>query len=965
MKNIKLLFVSIFALGAISACQDSQIEGSNDISHKTLASEVALPPGVTLVEEVKSDGSGYNIPFSKYVFDNGLTVILNEDKSDPLVHVNVTYHVGSAREEVGRSGFAHFFEHMMFEGSENVKAGEQHKFVSSVGGTMNGSTSPDKTNYFQTVPSNHLEKILWMEADRMGFLLPAVTQEKFEIQRATVKNERGQRVDNAPYGRVAERVSEVLYPEGHPYSWSTIGYIEDLNRADLSDLKDFFLRWYGPNNGYITISGDFDKQQTLKWIHKYFGSIPPGPGVKKVEPMPVSLSQTKYISLEDNVPQKMLLMTYPTVYVYHADEPALSVLNTIIGRGPTSLLYKKFIENGSATTATSSHTCGELSCSYGVRIMPKIDGNLTLETAEEQVRETFKEFEKRGVTDDDLKRAREAVKSRVLFINGDTQIKASALVSYEMHKGTPNGIEEYLQSYLGVTAEDVMRVYRRYVKDSHSVIMRVVPDGQLGSLKKADTIERPIRNLSNKIDNKELQFRSVLDNFDRAVPPEPAGETPPPRVPVVWEDSFANGISVIGTVHDETPFTEITIKIPAGQNYESLGTLGLASMTSLLLNESTTEHTTEELAEKLGLLASSVSIQSDDRSAIIRVRSLSENIDETLQILREKLFKPAFTDEDIQHVKTLMLQSLEQNKKRSGSLARNTTQRLLFGHENSFVHDNLGTAETLNNLTKQDIEKFYKEHYVAKGTNIIVVSDLNHNDIMEKMSFFSELTNNKNTKTSSIKKFPELNADVIYLIDKPNAAQSEINIARRTFPYVKDGKFDTASFINTPLGGTFSSRINQNLRQDKGYTYGARSLFRSEKTHGYFVASAAVRTDATKDSISEFFKEMKMYAADGPTPSEIDATKTAFVQKEALQYESAVKKSLFLQNILEYDLEHDYVSKRNQQLRSLDVTKAKGLAAELFNPDDMIIVVVGDKQKIASDLEGLFGRSVIELDDNW
>ena len=952
----------MLALMICVACQNASDKKDKNNNISGIKQSVELPLGIKLIEEVTEQDGDYVIPFSKYVLDNGLTVILNEDKSDPLVHVNVTYHVGSAREEIGRSGFAHFFEHMMFEGSENVKSGEQNKFVASVGGLMNGSTSPDKTNYFQTVPSNHLEKILWMEADRMGFLLPAVTQEKFDIQRATVKNERGQRVDNAPYGRVAERISEVLYPEGHPYSWSTIGYIEDLNRADLSDLKNFFLRWYGPNNGYITISGDFDKQQTLEWINKYFGSIPSGPNVKKAEPKPVKLSQTKYISLEDNVPQKMLSLTYPTVHVYHEDEAALSVFNTIMGRGPTSLLYKKFIETGSATTATSSHSCGELSCSFGVRIMPKNDGNLTLAAAEEQFRETLKEFEKRGVTEDDLKRAKAAVKSRVLFINGDTQIKASALVSYEMHKGTPNGIEDYLQSYLDVTAEDITRVYRRYVKDSHAVIMRVVPNGQIGSLTKADTVERPIRNIPSKIDNKELQLRSVSDDFDRSLPPEPSGEVPSPRVPVIWKDSFSNGISVIGTVHEETPFTEITIKIPAGQVYESLNSLGLASLTSLLLNESTTEHTTEALAEKLGLLASSVGVQSDDQSAVIRIRSLSENIDETLQILREKLFKPAFTDEDIEHVKTLMLQNLEQTKKRSGNLARNTTQRLLFGHENNFVHDNFGTAETLNSLTKQDIETFYKEHYIANGTNIIIVSNLDKNDIMKKMSFFKEWTNNKDIKTRSLEKFPELNADVIYLIDKPNAAQSEINIARRTFPYVKGGKFDVASFINTPLGGTFSSRINQNLRQDKGYTYGARSRFRSEKTHGFFVASAAVRTDATKDSISEFFKEMKMYATNGPTPSEIERTKTSFIQKEALLYESAVKKSLFLQNVLEYDLEHDYISKRNQHLQSLDVEEAKNLAAELFNPDDMIVVVVGDKQKIASDLDGLFGRTIIEMD---
>ena len=262
----------------------------------------SLPEGVTFVDAVeRKPGDEVVIPYRRFELDNGLTVILHRDTSDPLVHVDVTYHVGSAREDVGKSGFAHFFEHMMFQGSENVGDEQHFKIVSESGGTLNGTTSTDRTNYFQTAPSNQLEKLLWLEADRLGFLLDAVTQEKFEVQRDTVKNERAQRVDNVPYGLLRERVGEAMYPEGHPYSWLTIGYVEDLDRVDVNDLKQFFLRWYGPNNAILTIGGDFDEAETLAWVAKYFGPVPRGPEVAKPDKPAFTLDADRYISLEDNV----------------------------------------------------------------------------------------------------------------------------------------------------------------------------------------------------------------------------------------------------------------------------------------------------------------------------------------------------------------------------------------------------------------------------------------------------------------------------------------------------------------------------------------------------------------------------------------------------------------------------------------------------------------------------------------
>ena len=302
--------------------------------------------------------------------DNGMTILIHEDHSDPIVYADVTYHVGSSRELVGRSGFAHFFEHMMFQGSKNVGDEQHFKIVSESGGTLNGTTNEDRTNYYQTVPKNQLEKVLWLEADRMGFLLDSVTQQKFEIQRATVKNERGQNYDNRPYGLVSEKIAQALYPFAHPYSWMTIGYIEDLNAATLKDLKQFFLRWYGPNNATLTLAGDVDISQTLTMISKYFGSIPKGPEVKNMPKAPANLTEDRYISYEDKVEFPALVLNFPTVPSGHKDEVALDVLSSIFSGDKSSPFYKKFIKSQKAIQASTSHPCSELAGVFTIFVLP-------------------------------------------------------------------------------------------------------------------------------------------------------------------------------------------------------------------------------------------------------------------------------------------------------------------------------------------------------------------------------------------------------------------------------------------------------------------------------------------------------------------------------------------------------------------------------------------------------------------
>jgi zinc protease len=952
--RISILIASLVV--AISGCQ------SKDPS-ETVEAVAALPEGITLLETVeKGSAGGIVIPYKKYELDNGLTVVLHEDLSDPLVHVDITYHVGSGREEVGKSGFAHFFEHMMFQGSENVGDEEHFRIVSESGGTLNGTTNTDRTNYFETVPANQLEKMLWLEADRMGFFLDAVTQDKFEIQRETVKNERGQRMDNQPYGRLNERVNEALYPEGHPYSWQTIGYIEDLNRVDVNDLKEFFLRWYGPNNATLTIGGKFDAAETLTWINKYFGSIPRGPEVAKPDIPVVTLETDRYLSMEDNVALPLVYMAFPTVHLYHDDEAPLDVLMYVLGQGETSLLYKNVVKNGLAVNARAGHGCQELSCTFTVFALPNPASGTTLADLERIVRASLDEFETRGVVDDDLARVKMDIVSGMIYSLESVAGKVGRLASHQTFTGNPNFTGDDIARYENVTKEDVMRVYRQYIKGKSAVVMSIVPPGQMSMIAREDSWSRFERDLPDytPVSEEDLAFRRAKDDLDRSVMP-PSGDNPSVVLPEIWRAELENGIEVLGAINSETPTVAIQLRIEAGQRSESLDKLGLAAMTAAMLNESTTERTNEELSNELQKLGATVQFGAGNDNTILTIRSLSENLDDTLAIAAERLLQPKFDEDDFERVKAQTLQAIRQGKKQPATTAATVYQMLLYGKDNSFSYLNIGTEESVVKLTLDDVKGFYADNYSPKITSIVAVSDQAQDALVKKLSVFEDWEGS-DVIGVGFNEFPEIGETKIYLIDKPGAAQSEIRIGKRALTFDATGEYYRANLMNFTLGGAFNSRINLNLREDKGYSYGARSGFNGTRDYGSFTAQAAVRTDTTGDSIVQFENEIRNYAESGISETELAFTRRAIGQRDARNYETPGQKLGFLSQILVYDLDDDFVDKQNEILDAIGLEELSQVAAEQLSMDDMIIVVVGDKQTILPSLEEL-GYEIIELDE--
>ena len=945
MKKLFLMSAAMTALLALSAC-----ETATDLG--------AL--GFTKIETVTKTGDEIVIPYTKYELDNGLTVELAPDKSDPLVHVDITYHVGSGREDVGKSGFAHFFEHMMFQGSENV-ADEQHfGLITESGGTLNGSTNTDRTNYYETVPSNQLERMLWLEADRMGFFLDAVTEEKFENQRETVKNERGQNYDNRPYGLLRERVNEALFPEGHPYSWLTIGYIEDLDRANLDDLKKFFLRWYGPNNATLTIGGDLDERQTLEWVNKYFGGIPRGPEVADPVYTEVTLDEDRYISMEDNVALPLMYMSFPTVHGNHSDEAPLDVLMSILGDGKTSLLYKNLVKNGKAVQAGANHGCGELSCQFTLIALPTPGHSLA--ELEKITRASLAEFEERGgANDDDLTRVKSGIVSGMVYGLEGVSGKVSQLAAYQTYRDSPNGIQDDIARYENVTKEDVMRVYKKYIKNKPAVIMSIVPKGEADKIIKPDTWSRYERNIPENTDASGLVIRQGTSDFDRSVIPSP-GANPSVKVPDIYTTSTPGGLNITGALNDEVPTTTVRVRIQAGQIHENLDQLGLASLTAAMMDEATRKSTAEDLSNELDKLGSSVSFGAGDQFTTINIRTLTKNLDKTLAIAVEKLTMPKFAQDDFDRLQKQQIEGIKNAKKDASTTATNVFTKLVFGANNSFAQPDSGSIETVTALTLDDVKGFYANHYGPKGAEIIVVSDLDSREITNAMGKM-DTWEGRNAEAPKLIAFPALDAGTLYFVNKPDAAQSQIRIGKRALNYDATGEYYRADLMNYNLGGAFNSRINLNLREDKGYTYGARSFFYGNDIRGGYRAQAGVKADTTAASIIEFRKEIDGFHKDGMTDKELNFMKSAIGQRDARAYETPRQKLGFLSEIVTYDLDKSFVDERNAILDNISKDELNALATKHLDLDEMITVVVGDREVVMESLEEIADK-IVELDED-
>jgi zinc protease len=952
----KLILLPLVSL--LAACEPTPPPVPADPEATAVPEPTTLPDGISLIEDFKGSDDGFSIPFRKYRLDNGLTVILHEDHSDPMVHVDVTYHVGSAREELGRSGFAHFFEHMMFEGSANVARGDFSKIISNAGGSDNGSTNSDRTNYFETIPVNQLETALWLEADRMGLLLEAVTEEQFNIQRAAVKNERGQRIDNRPYGRVSETMMKNLYRPSHPYSWPTIGWIEDLDAANLDDLKRFFLRWYGPNNATLTIGGDIDGEQTLEWISKYFGPIPGGPEVENQPRQTTTLDADRYVTLEDNIHLPAIAMLFPTVYYRHPDEAPLDAAAKILGQGRTSLLYQNLVQTGRAVSAFVSHSCRELSCEMAFFVIQNPASGESLADMEEAVRETLREFAARGVNDDDLQKFISGFESGQIFGMQSVSGKVRNLAFSEVIAGDAKTATDDIKRYAAVTGEEALRKFRKYIEDQPAVILSIVPNGKPEMAARPQNFDfetmvdvKSLPTVSPSVIAREPELRSWVDVFDRSVQPTP-GVNPVVVLPPIWDTTLANGVRLLAVPNTETPTVTIRAVFSMGQRDEPPGKAGLASLTAAMMGEATRARTAAEFSEDLERIGASVGVSSGQYETSITLNVLSKHLDRGMALMMERTLEPAFTEEDFERLMSQRMESLMQARKSGPALAGRAIGSVLAGPEHPLSYPGAGLPSTVANITLDDVRSFYSSHIPAHLQGILVSTSLPQDEILASLAVFSELEIEEIWR-EPIEDLPEITGRTIYLVNKDEAAQSSLRVAHPSLKFDALGDFYLAGLMNFNLGGSFNSRINLNLREDKGYTYGISSGFSGGPELGSFRVSSEINKEATTAAVRELVDELERYQSEGMTADEYQFLQNAIGQRDALRYETPGSKLGLLSQILRYDLPLDYRTQQRGILRETDRETLNALAGKLIEADKLAMVIVGDIPEIKPELETL------------
>ncbi len=908
----------------------------------------------TLIKEASTNP--LDIPYEKWELPNGLTVLIHEDHSDPLVQVHVTYHVGSNRETAGKSGFAHFFEHMMFQGSEHVADERHFKIISDAGGDMNGNTTADRTVYFQTVPSNYLETALWLESDRMGFMLNAVTQEKFENQRDAVKNEKYQNQINRPYGMSYEILGQNLYPPSHPYNWPVIGYVDDLDRATVDDLKNFFLRWYGPNNAILTIAGDVTAEEVLPLVEKYFSTIQRGATVRRQKANVPRLSSDVYCGYTDNTYLPLIDMVFPTVPMYHKDEAPLDMLSALMGGGNNSLFYKNFVKEEKAMQASVNHPCRELAGEFHFTVLSypdwQEDQGVYFNQIEQDIRSTISEWEEKGFTDEALAMVKTEMETGIINQKGSVSSKASAISSMEWRARGRINISSDIKRYNDVTREDIMRVFKKYIKNRKAVINIVRPKSPY--VKELDSIIsiNPNANLMLTEDSQyeDLVYNRPVDNFDRAIQPK-AGTPKPPKIPEYYKDKFANGISIIGTESSELPKVTIRLNLEGGSLLEDAKKVGLSEFTAYMMNESTKSNDAEAISTILRKLGSSISFSSGKTATTMTINCLTKNLDATLAIAKEKLFEPAFTSEDFELVKKQMIESIEADKKNAQGLASSAYSKQLFG-DTPFGRK--ASSKTINKIKVSDIESYYNSFYTPSVASLVIVGDIDKETILAKLDFLKNWEGESvNIPTADDFEYPEDNVTQIYLIDKEGSSQSNIFLGHKADKFDVAGDYFKSKIMNYPLGGGASGRLFLNLREDKGFTYGVYSFFRGSEYNGSFTVFSSVKTEATDSALVEIFKELNAMNTTGITADELATTKSSMLNSEALEYETLGQKAGFLNTMLKYNLDETFIDEQVKVLNEISLDEINALAKAKINPEKMSIVIVGNKYLIKKKLENL------------
>ncbi len=868
----------------------------------------------------RADESEVHIPYEKFVLDNGLTLIVHEDRKAPIVAFNIWYHVGSKNERSGKTGFAHLFEHLMFNGSENYND-DWFKVLNRIGGTgVNGTTSFDRTNYFQNVPTTALDTVLWLESDRMGHLLGAIDQARLDEQRGVVQNEKRQN-ENQPYGRVWSEMFADLFPDGHPYQWLPIGSMEDLDAASLDDVQDWFRTYYGPDNAVIVIAGDIDAETAYSKVQQYFGSIPPGPPLTKPERWVPKRTGSQRAVMQDRVPQARLYKVWVMPEWGSDDAAYLDLAASVLGSGKNSRLYERLVYRDQIATDVAAFAY-PLEIAGLFVLSATAQPGQDLGEVERVMDEELQRFLDKGPTKKELERVKTSV--RAAFIRGVERVggfggKSDVLAEGEVFGGRPDFYRTELARIEAATAGQITTAARDWLSDGQYVLeVRPFPQyAAAGSDVERDTLPET------------LTFPSVdFPAFERA--------------------RLDNGMEVVVVSRDTIPVVDFTLLLNAGFAADHMGKMGTASLAMSVLDEGTKKRSSLEISEQLALLGASIGSGSNLDNSYVSLNALKDNLDDSLDIYADVILNPEFPEAEFERLRKLQLAGIEREKVTPMSMALRVLPGLLYGpgHAYSLPFSGSGTEASVKSLTRADLVAYHDAWFKPNNATMVVVGDITLAEITPELERHFGSWEPGPVPSKNIATVDGRNGGKIYLLDRPDSQQTVIIAGRLVAPKANDNEIGIQT-ANDIFGGDFTSRINLNLREDKHWTYGARSLVVDSKGQRPFLVYAPVQADKTVESMQEIEREFAEIRADRPpTLEEISEVTDETIRALPGRWETNGAVSGDLIQILRFGLPDDYWDRYPQALRELRPAQVNEGVASLIEAGDMVWVVVGDRSKI-------------------
>lgn len=898
-----------------------------------LSLSVVVLSAPALAEEI---GQQIDIPYEKFVLDNGLTLLVHEDHKTPIVAVNVWYHVGSKNEKPGRTGFAHLFEHLMFNGSEHFDD-DYFQVLERVGATdLNGTTSEDRTNYFQNVPSSALDVALWMESDRMGHLLGAITQEKLDEQRGVVQNEKRQ-YENEPYGVAYELITEATYPEGHPYSWTVIGSMEDLDAASVEDVHEWFKTYYGAANAVIAIAGDIDAETAREKVEKHFGDIPPGPPIAKHDAWIAKRTGTQRERVEDRVSQARIYKVWNIPQWGTEEADYLDLVSDVLGHGKNSRLYKRLVYDDQIATDVSAYVeLREIGGLFYIEADAKPGGDLA--EVEQAIDEELSRFLEEGPTEREVRRVKTQYVAR--FIRGIERIggfggKSDILAKNEVFAGDPEYYKVTLRRIQQATAQDLRDAAKRWLSDG-VYILEVHPFPE---------------------------YETTGIDVDRSKLPEP-GPAPDSKFPELYRMTLSNGLEVILAERHAIPVVNVTLLVDAGYAADQTTLPGTAKLALNMLDEGTKKRTSLQISEELAMLGAKLSTGSNLDLSNVSLSALKANLDSSLAIYADVILDPSFPQADFERLKRLQLAEIQKEKKRPIQMALRVFPRFLYGRDHAYGNPftGSGTEESVSNITREDLVRFHQTWFKPNNSTLVIVGATTLDEMapkLEKMFRKWEPGEVPGKNISSVEHQPK---SVVYLMDKPGALQSLI-IAGHVAPPKANPDEIAIETMNSILGGTFTSRINMNLREDKHWSYGARSILVGARAQRPFLVYASVQTGKTRESLAEITKELRDIQGERPaTQDELTKIQKNKTLKLSGSWETMTSVASSISQIVRYGLPDDYFETYPDKIRALTVDDLSRAAKKILRPDNVVWVVVGDRAKVEESIREL-GFDEIDLID--